>query len=140
MRVISVRLLRECWEQHRSVEPMLRAWFREAESAVWKTSQEVLDHYLYAGILPGNRVVFNIKGNHYRLIVRDPLQHWCGLYPICRHARRIRSDRTRRPSNESKNLENRGRLRSCPRLYRNLDGCCARSRIVRRTNSIFFPC
>lgn len=70
MRVISFKRLREFWERHRSAEPLLKAWFDEAEVAAWKTPQDILDRYPSADILPGNRAVFNIKGNHYRLIVK----------------------------------------------------------------------
>ena len=69
MRVISIKKLREFWEQNRAAEPLLRAWHDEAEAAQWKTPQDILERYGSADILPGNRVVFNIKGNHYRLIV-----------------------------------------------------------------------
>ena len=70
MRVISVKRLRDFWELHRDAERMLRAWYGEAEVAQWKTPQDILDNYSSADILPGNRVVFNIKGNLYRLVVQ----------------------------------------------------------------------
>ena len=69
MRVISIAMLRRFWEQHRAAETMLRAWRREAQVARWKTPKDILDYYPSADILPGNRVVFNIKGNQYRLVV-----------------------------------------------------------------------
>ncbi len=40
------------------------------QGAQWRTPQDILDHYRSADILPGNRVVFNIKGNQYRLVVK----------------------------------------------------------------------
>lgn len=70
MRVISSKRLREFWERRQSAEPFLKAWLDEAESAAWKTPQDILDRYPSADILPGNRVVFNIQGNHCRLIVK----------------------------------------------------------------------
>src|SRR3954467_14083260 len=70
MRVISLKKLRLFWEQHRMAEPMLRASYSEAEAAQWKTPQDILKRYRSADILPGDRVVFNIKGNNYRLIVQ----------------------------------------------------------------------
>jgi mRNA interferase HigB len=69
MRVIAIKTLRLFWEQHRAVEPMLKAWYHEAEAAQWKTPQDILKCHRSADILPGDRVVFNIKGNDYRLIV-----------------------------------------------------------------------
>ena len=70
MRVISVKSLRDFWLLHRDAERMLRVWYAEAEVAQWKAPQDILDSYASADILPGNRVVFNIKGNHYRLVVQ----------------------------------------------------------------------
>jgi mRNA interferase HigB len=70
MRVLSRNTLREFWEKHRDVEGELKAWFAEAERAQWKKPQDILDRYRTADILPGNRVVFNLKGNHYRLVVK----------------------------------------------------------------------
>jgi mRNA interferase HigB len=70
MRVISVRTLRDFWPGHRDVEGALKSWHAEAKSAAWKTPDDVKQRYPSADILPGDRVVFNIKGNHYRLIVK----------------------------------------------------------------------
>lgn len=52
------------------MEDAIKAWYAEANDAEWRTPQDILERYPTADILPGNRVVFNIKGNHYRLIVK----------------------------------------------------------------------
>ena len=70
MRVISVKTVRDFWEKHRDAEPMLRAWYDEAVAAQWQTPQDILGRYRSADILSDNRVVFNIKGNTYRLVVK----------------------------------------------------------------------
>ena len=70
MRVIAKRTLREFWEKHADSEQQLKAWYNEAEQAEWKTPNEIKKDYPSASILEDNRVVFNIKGNHYRLIVK----------------------------------------------------------------------
>lgn len=70
MHVIAIKKLRTFWERHPRVEPMLRAWYNEAEAAEWRTPQDILKRYRSADVLPGDRVVFNIKGNDYRLVVR----------------------------------------------------------------------
>jgi mRNA interferase HigB len=48
----------------------LKAWYQEAEDADWKGPGDIKRNYPSASILEDNRVVFNIKGNRYRLIVR----------------------------------------------------------------------
>lgn len=69
MRVIAVSTLRAFWECHRTAEQPLKAWYDEARRAQWLTPQDIRDHYASASFVGGNRVVFNIKGNDYRLIV-----------------------------------------------------------------------
>lgn len=70
MRVIAKRTLREFREKHADSEQQLKAWYNEAEQAEWRTPNEIKKDYPSASILEDNRVVFNIKGNHYRLIVK----------------------------------------------------------------------
>ena len=69
MRVISRRTLRSFWERHADAEQPLRAWFREAKAADWKTPAEVKSRYRSASVLANDRLVFNIKGNDHRLVV-----------------------------------------------------------------------
>ena len=70
MRVIAKKILREFWVEHSDCEQQLKSWYREAESGVWKNLNELKAEYPSASILNDNRVVFNIKGNNYRLIVK----------------------------------------------------------------------
>lgn len=72
MRVISKRALREFWESERKhgvAKSPLEAWHAEAAAADWKGPADVKAKYRNASILKNGRVVFNIKGNDYRLIV-----------------------------------------------------------------------
>jgi mRNA interferase HigB len=69
MRVIAKKHLVEFWELHAETEEPLKAWYDEALQAVWKSPQDIKDRYAGASFVAGNRVVFNIKGNAYRLIV-----------------------------------------------------------------------
>ena len=69
MRIISRRTLREFWNRHSDAEQPLRAWYANAKRATWKTPAELKMAYRRASFLADNRVVFNIKGNAYRLIV-----------------------------------------------------------------------
>ena len=70
MRVISRRRLREFWQSRPDSEGSLKAWFAEAKAAAWKTPADVKAHYGSASILKNGRVVFNVCGNKYRLVVR----------------------------------------------------------------------
>jgi mRNA interferase HigB len=70
MRVISRKTLKIFWKHHADAEGPLRAWFHEAKAAKWKSFQEIKRLYPAADVRPNNRVIFNIKGNHYRLIVK----------------------------------------------------------------------
>ncbi|HEV8377388.1 MAG TPA: type II toxin-antitoxin system HigB family toxin [Tepidisphaeraceae bacterium] len=72
MRVLSRKTLRRFWEQpgHKDAEQPLKAWFREALKAKWTNSAQVKAAYRSASIVANSRVVFNIAGNEYRLVVR----------------------------------------------------------------------
>ena len=70
MRTISRKKLNPFWKEHRAVEKALRAWFHEAKVARWKNFNEIKKQYPSADVLPNNRVIFDIKGNHYRLVVK----------------------------------------------------------------------
>ncbi len=69
MRIIARSTLRDFWEIHADSEDALRAWYQDTSQAQWKTPEDIKSNYASAGIIVGNRIVFNIKGNHYRLIV-----------------------------------------------------------------------
>ncbi len=69
MRVVSTAMLREFWERHRNAEQALKAWLQEVAHASWAQPADVKRHYRSASILKNRRVVFNIKGNDYRLVV-----------------------------------------------------------------------
>lgn len=69
MRVISKAVLVEFWRKHPSSKPALQTWFEDASHAQWKTPQDIKCRYASASFLTTNRVVFNIKGNEYRLVV-----------------------------------------------------------------------
>jgi len=70
MRVFSRKTLAEYWARHGDVEQSLKSWYSEAEKAQWRTPGDIKRSYPSASILTDNRVVFNIKGNAYRLIVK----------------------------------------------------------------------
>jgi mRNA interferase HigB len=69
MRVIAISPLRDFWEIHPDAEQPIKAWLDEANQAQWTQPADIKAHYRSASILKNRRVVFNIKGNDYRLIV-----------------------------------------------------------------------
>lgn len=69
MRVIAKRTLRQFWESHPDARGPLEAWHEEAHKADWSNPQEIKAQFGAASILKGGRLVFNIGGNKYRLIV-----------------------------------------------------------------------
>ena len=69
MRVIAVSTLRAFWERYLDAEQPLKAWYEEATSASWNQPADIKAQYRSASVLKNRRVVFNIKGNDYRLIV-----------------------------------------------------------------------
>lgn len=68
MRIISRKTLREFWDKHPSAQSALQAWYADAKSARWKSPNDIKNTYKNASIVANNRVVFNIKGNDYRLV------------------------------------------------------------------------
>ena len=72
MRIVSKRTLREFWEQpiYSDSKGQLEAWHEEVLNADWDTPQKLKAQFSNASILQDSRVVFNIKGNDYRLIVK----------------------------------------------------------------------
>jgi mRNA interferase HigB len=69
MRIIAVSHLKEFWEQYPDAEQPLLAWIDEAKKANWQSPSNIKEKYRSASILKNRRVVFNIKGNAYRLVV-----------------------------------------------------------------------
>lgn len=69
MKIISVKILKDFWQQYPDSEQHLRAWVDEVRHANWQQPNDIKEKYRNASVLKNRRVVFNIKGNHYRLIV-----------------------------------------------------------------------
>lgn len=68
MRIIARKTLREFWEKHPNGEQPLRAWYDKVKKADWKNPSDVKRDYRTASFIANNRVIFNIKGNDYRLV------------------------------------------------------------------------
>lgn len=70
MRIISRRMLRDFGEANLGAKAALDSWFHEAKHAEWRTPVDIKQQYGNASIVGKNRVVFNIAGNKFRLVVR----------------------------------------------------------------------
>ncbi len=69
MRIISRPRLIEFWEKHPDAETPLRVWFKKVEQSKWKSINDLKIDFPKADYVGNNRVVFDIKGNRYRIIV-----------------------------------------------------------------------
>ena len=69
MHVLKQKTLKDFWQKHANAEGPLKAWYAEASQASWENSSDIKSKYRSADFLAGNRVIFNIGGNNYRLIV-----------------------------------------------------------------------
>lgn len=69
MRIISRKTLVKFWQNNPISEQPLKAWFEEVKAAKWNNPNELKNHIRNSSVINKKRVVFNIKGNEYRLIV-----------------------------------------------------------------------
>ncbi|UOE40047.1 type II toxin-antitoxin system HigB family toxin [Chryseobacterium suipulveris] len=69
-RMIAKRTLKEFWELHSDAEQYLKTWCDIAKNSNWQSPNDVKQSFANANILKNSRVVFNIKGNSYRLVVK----------------------------------------------------------------------
>jgi mRNA interferase HigB len=69
MRVIAIKTLKDYWEEYPQSKQALLSWYEEAEAAQWNHPNELKEQYRNAAIITEKRVIFNIHGNSYRLIV-----------------------------------------------------------------------
>ena len=70
MRVVGAGKLAEFSLKHADAAATLNVWLAEAEAAEWRSPNDIRARYRSASFLAGNRVVFNIRGNNYRLVAK----------------------------------------------------------------------
>lgn len=86
-RIIAKRTLREFWEKHADSEQYIKTWYESAKNSNWTSPHEIKKTYINASILKDSRVVFNIKGNAYRLIVKFNFERqWAFIRFVGTHA------------------------------------------------------
>lgn len=75
MQLINLAVLEELKSSHGDARGALDAWRAEVQAATWLSPQDIKERYASASFLSGNRVIFNIKGNSYRLVVKVRFQN-----------------------------------------------------------------
>lgn len=70
MRILTKKRLRDYWTRHPQAEQPLKRWHDYVRKAEWSAPDDVKRDFRSADILPDNRVVFNIAGNNFRLVVK----------------------------------------------------------------------
>ncbi|TNG91299.1 type II toxin-antitoxin system HigB family toxin [Testudinibacter sp. TR-2022] len=70
MRIITVGTLKNFWMQYPDAEQPIKSWIAAVKKLTWNSPNDIKAKFRSASILKNNRVVFNIKGNDYRLIVK----------------------------------------------------------------------
>lgn len=69
-RIVAKRTLVKFWEKHPDSKAYLQTWYETVKTANWSNPNEIRNFYATISILKGSRVVFNIKGNDYRLVAK----------------------------------------------------------------------
>jgi mRNA interferase HigB len=69
-RIVAKRTLVKFWEKHPESKTYLQTWYETAKTANWSNPNEIREFYSTISILKGSRVVFNIKGNSFRLVAK----------------------------------------------------------------------
>lgn len=69
MKLIAVKYLRDFWERFPAAEQHIKAWIDEVKKTNWQQPTNIKTQYRNASILKSRRVIFNVKGNDYRLVV-----------------------------------------------------------------------
>jgi len=80
MRSISRKTLKEFWERHPDAEQPLQAWYADLKASRWESPSDIKRVYRNASFVGNNRVVFNIKGNTYHVVVA--IQYQFGIVCI----------------------------------------------------------
>ena len=86
MRVLAKKVLREFWEKKSDSKEQLKTWYNETSKAKWTSPIDIKLEYPKASILKSGRIVFDICGNKYRLVVQiNFLRQWVFIRFISTH-------------------------------------------------------
>jgi len=79
MKVLGKDKLEEFYEKHTDSKSALISWHKDACDSSWSSPQDIKNRYRSADFLSKNRVIFNIKGNNYRLVIQVRYQNGIAL-------------------------------------------------------------
>lgn len=86
-RIIAKKTLKDFWEKHADAEQYLKTWYETAKNSSWKSPNDIKQSFINASVLKDSRIVFNIKGNSYRQIVKFNYERqWAFIRFIGTHA------------------------------------------------------
>jgi len=86
-RLFAKSTLKNYWEKHPDSEQYLKTWYDTAMNTEWRTPSDVKQTFANASILKNSRIVFNIKGNSYRLVSKFNFEkQWIFIRFIGTHA------------------------------------------------------
>lgn len=86
-RIIAKKTLKAFWEKHADSEQYLKTWYETVKNSNWSSPNDVKQTYINASILKDSRIVFNIKGNSYRLVVKFNFdRQWAFIRFVGTHA------------------------------------------------------
>ncbi|MFT4534979.1 MAG: mRNA interferase HigB [Saprospiraceae bacterium] len=70
MRIVAKRTLRDYWGKHPDCEQALLSWYKTSIRAKWSNFNEIRNQFGTCKVLGNDRIIFKIKGNQYRLVVK----------------------------------------------------------------------
>lgn len=85
-RIVAKRTIREFWDKHQDSKEYLETWYETVKGAKWEKPSDIRNFYATISILKNSRVVFNIKGNDYRLVAKiNYRKQWLFIRFIGKH-------------------------------------------------------
>ena len=70
MRIVAKKTIIDFYKKHKEAKSQINAWYYEVKNSSWDNPAQVKEKYGNASIIGDNKVVFNIKGNRYRLVTK----------------------------------------------------------------------
>ena len=74
MTLLGKSILAEFTKEHPDCSDWIANWVSDVEGSIWRTPQDIRNKYPSASFISGNLVIFNVKGNRYRLEAKVAFQ------------------------------------------------------------------